>query len=109
MTDPVKSADNLHASSSPAPGAQALPPAKVMTGMQVYGRLLLYVRPYIGVFFICVLGYIIYAASQAAVAPWLGWTIDQVEARSSEGRILSPILCVLIVVVRGIGGFMGGY
>lgn len=88
---------------------EQLSAVKPMTGVQVYARLLSYVRPYIGVFLLCVLGYIIYAASQAAVAPWLGWTIDQVEARSSEGRILSPILCVLIVVVRGIGGFMGGY
>ena len=95
----------------PATGTapNATPPVKVMTGMQVYRRLLSYLRPYAGVFFVCVLGYMIYAASQAAVAPWLGWTIDQVEARSAEGRILSPILCVLIVVVRGIGGFMGGY
>jgi subfamily B ATP-binding cassette protein MsbA len=95
----------------PAPGSppNATPPVKVMTGMQVYTRLLSYMRPYVGVFCVCVLGYVIYAASQAAVAPWLGWTIDQVEARSSEGRILSPILCVLIVVVRGVGGFMGGY
>lgn len=106
MTEPAKTPTNSHTTPDPA---QAVPAVKVMTGMQVYGRLLLYVRPYIGVFFICILGYVIYAASQAAVAPWLGWTIDQVEARSSEGRILSPILCVLIVVVRGVGGFMGGY
>ena len=103
MTEPVNSAPQT----DPSPGSPA--PVRIMTGMQVYGRLLLYMRPYLGVFLICILGYIIYAASQAAVAPWLGWTIDQVEARSSEGRILSPILCVLIVVVRGIGGFMGGY
>lgn len=96
-------------SSQQTPPQIPLPTAPTMTGLQVYTRLLSYVRPYLGIFFICVLGYIIYAASQAAVAPWLGWTIDQVEARSSEGRILSPILCVLIVVVRGIGGFMGGY
>jgi subfamily B ATP-binding cassette protein MsbA len=99
--------------SAPGPSSGNSPnntaPVKVMTGLQVYTRLLSYMRPYVGVFCVCVLGYIIYAASQAAVAPWLGWTIDQVEARSSEGRILSPILCVLIVVVRGIGGFMGGY
>lgn len=95
----------------PAPGSSpnSTAPVKVMTGLQVYTRLLSYMRPYAGVFCVCVLGYIIYAASQAAVAPWLGWTIDQVEARSAEGRLLSPILCVLIVVVRGIGGFMGGY
>lgn len=96
--------------STQTPGsAQATMAVKVMTGLQVYTRLLSYMRPYIGVFCVCILGYVIYAASQAAVAPWLGWTIDQVEARSPEGRILSPVLCVLIVVVRGIGGFMGGY
>jgi hypothetical protein len=45
----------------PATGTapNATPPVKVMTGMQVYRRLLSYLRPYAGVFFVCVLGYMI--------------------------------------------------
>tara|TARA_R110002072_G_scaffold1559_8_gene12973 strand:- start:12242 stop:14062 length:1821 start_codon:yes stop_codon:yes gene_type:complete len=83
--------------------------AVMMTGFQVYQRLLGYVRPYMGVFAISLLGFVIFALTTPATAAWLGWTIDQIEARNADARILSPLLCVLIVLVRGIGGFMGGY
>ncbi|MDP1757107.1 MAG: hypothetical protein Q8L38_06640, partial [Pseudohongiella sp.] len=56
-------------SQTPGSAQTTTAPIKVMTGLQVYTRLLSYMRPYIGVFCVCILGYIIYAASQAAVAP----------------------------------------
>jgi len=61
------------------------------------------------VFAVAVAGYIIFAITGVATAEWLGWTVDQVTARNPDARIISPILCVLIVLARGIGGFMGGY
>ncbi len=79
------------------------------SGWKIYGRLLGYVRPHLGMFSICLLGYAIFASTSPATAAWLGWTIDQVEAQNADARIISPILCVLIVLVRGIGGFLGGY
>ncbi len=81
-------------------------PAK---GWHVYKRLLAYVKPHRGLFAISVIGYIIFSITGVATAEWLGWTVDQVTAQNSDARILSPILCVVIVLVRGIGGFMGGY
>jgi subfamily B ATP-binding cassette protein MsbA len=81
-------------------------PAK---GWHVYKRLLAYVKPHSGLFAISVIGYIIFSITGVATAEWLGWTVDQVTAQNSDARILSPILCVVIVLVRGIGGFMGGY
>ncbi len=81
-------------------------PAK---GWHVYKRLLAYVKPHRGLFVISVIGYIIFSITGVATAEWLGWTVDQVTAQNSDARILSPILCVVIVLVRGIGGFMGGY
>jgi subfamily B ATP-binding cassette protein MsbA len=81
-------------------------PAK---GWHVYKRLLAYVKPHRGLFAISVIGYIIFSITGVATAEWLGWTVDQVAAQNTDARILSPILCVLIVLVRGIGGFMGGY
>ncbi|MEX1197086.1 MAG: lipid A export permease/ATP-binding protein MsbA [Pseudohongiellaceae bacterium] len=79
------------------------------SGMRIYRRLLAYVLPHSGMFAICLLGYAIFAASSPATAAWLGWTIDQVEARNPDARILAPVLCVLIVFMRGVGGFLGGY
>ncbi len=57
-----------------------------------------------------VLGYLVFAATSVATAQWLGWTVDAIESQNYDQlRILSPLLCVLIVVVRGVGGIMGGY
>lgn len=78
-------------------------------GFEIYKRLLRYVVPHSGMFFVCLVGFVIYAAASPATAAWLGWTIDQVEAGNADARLLSPILCVLIVVMRSIGGFLGSY
>ncbi len=78
-------------------------------GWQIYKRLLAYVKPHRGIFAISVVGYIIFSITGVATAEWLGWTVDQVTAQNPDARILSPIICVAIVLVRGIGGFMGGY
>src|SRR5690554_650049 len=85
------------------------PASPTMNGFQVYGRLLRYVRPYLPIMLVSLLGYVIFAMTTPATAAWLGWTIDQIEARNADARIISPLLCVLIVLVRGIGGFMGHY
>ncbi len=78
-------------------------------GWELYKRLLTYVKPHRLVFAISVLGYVIFSITGVATAEWLGWTIDQVTAKNPDARIISPLVCVAIVVVRGIGGFMGGY
>ena len=91
---------------SPTSGPEA---AALMTGAQVYARLLRYIRPFLGYFAISLLGYIIFAVTTPATAAWLGWTIDQIEANNADARIISPILCVLIVLARGVGGFLGHY
>ena len=77
---------------------------------QLYKRLLRYVKPHLLAFEMSVLGYLIFAATAVATAQWLGWTVDAIESQNYDQlRILSPLLCVVIVVVRGIGGIMGSY
>lgn len=78
-------------------------------GWPIYKRLLRYVMPHRSVFAISILGYIIFSATGVATAEWLGWTVDQVTAQNADARYLAPLFCIAIVVVRGIGGFMGGY
>ena len=78
-------------------------------GWAIYRRLLTYVKPHSGIFAVAIVGYVIFSITGVATAEWLGWTIDQVTARNPDARIISPLLCVLIVAVRGVGGFMGGY
>lgn len=84
-------------------------PDTATKGWQIYKRLLAYVAPHRGIFAISVVGYIIFSITGVATAEWLGWTVDQVTAQNPDARILSPLICVAIVLVRGIGGFMGGY
>ncbi len=77
---------------------------------RLYRRLLGYVGAHKPAFYVAILGYIIFALTTPATTEWLGWTLDAITSENFEqARILSPILCVAIVIVRGIGGFMGSY
>lgn len=78
-------------------------------GWTVYKRLLAYVKPHSATFVAAIVGYALFSFTGVATAEWLGWTVDQVANKNPEARIISPLLCVGIVVLRGIGGFMGGY
>ncbi|MDX1489866.1 MAG: lipid A export permease/ATP-binding protein MsbA [Pseudohongiellaceae bacterium] len=78
-------------------------------GWYVYKRLLSYVKPHSSLFIVAIMGYAIFSFTGVATAQWLGWTVDQVAANNPDARIISPLLCIGIVVLRGIGGFMGGY
>ena len=79
-------------------------------GWQLYRRLFTYVKAYKLAIVCSILGYIIFAATTPATTWWLGMTVDAINSENFEElRIISPLLCVLIVIVRGIGGFMGSY
>ncbi|MDT8429500.1 MAG: lipid A export permease/ATP-binding protein MsbA [Pseudomonadales bacterium] len=79
------------------------------TAWQLYRRLLGYVRPHRMMFLASFIGFMIFSATNVATAQWLGWTVDQVQQANMAARYLSPILCVGIVIIRGIGGFLGEY
>ncbi|MBM87429.1 MAG: lipid A export permease/ATP-binding protein MsbA [Gammaproteobacteria bacterium] len=77
---------------------------------RLYRRLLKYVEGYRLAIAGSVLGYMIFAATTPATTWWLGLTVDAINSESYEQlRIVSPLLCILIVVIRGIGSFMGSY
>jgi subfamily B ATP-binding cassette protein MsbA len=81
----------------------------MVNSWQIYKRLLRYVRPYLAVFIVSVVGYITFASTSVLAARWLGWTVDAIENNDSEWRLYSPLLCVLIALIRGLGGFLGNY
>ena len=73
-------------------------------------RLFKYVRAYPIAIFGSITGYIIFAVTTPATTWWLGFTVDAISSENYETlRIVSPVLCLLIVLVRGIGGFCGSY
>ncbi|MCY4265959.1 MAG: lipid A export permease/ATP-binding protein MsbA [Gammaproteobacteria bacterium] len=80
------------------------------SGWKLYKRLLAYVVDNKVILVIGLLGFTIFAASGPAATQWLGWTLDSINSANYEqARVLSPILCIVIAGVRGIGSFMGGY
>ena len=81
----------------------------MVNSWQTYKRLLGYVRPHFAVFVVSVMGYIIFASTSVLAARWLGWTVDAIENNDSDWRLFSPVLCILIALMRGLGGFMGNY
>ena len=94
------------------------------SGLQIYLRLLTYVKPYSGFFAISLLGYALFALSQPAFARLLEYFVEALEgshatiARDLGGFIpievfasaaLIPIVMTVIAILRGIGSFMGNY
>lgn len=76
----------------------------------LYRRLFGYVKPYPLAIWGSLIGYIIFAVTSPATSWWLGWTVDAInEENYADLRLISPILCVAIVAVRGLGGFLGAY
>lgn len=79
-------------------------------GWALYRRLLAYVLKHKLVMVAGLIGFTIFAASGPAATQWLGWTLDSISSENYEqARILSPILCIAIALVRGLGSFLGGY
>ncbi len=76
----------------------------------LYKRLLSYVSSQHLAIAASIIGFIIFAATAPAANAWLGWTVDAIESENyNDLRILSPLVFIAIVVVRGIGSFFGSY
>ena len=91
------------------------------SSLQVYIRLLGYVKPYLGYFFMSILGLAIVALSQPAFAKLLEYFVDALEGRQIglvdqlpwlqgvTNMWLVPALMLLMALVRGVGAFSGSY
>ena len=79
------------------------------SGLQVYIRLLQYVKPHWKIFVLSVLGYLLYSGSQPLLAKVIGWLTDAIYIPDSKAVYLIPLSLLGIYLVRGIGGFIGTY
>ena len=96
-------------------------PKTVVSSLRIYLRLLSYVRPYVGLFAISILGFIIFASSQPMLAGILKYFVDGLIDPSatpfSGVPVLAampllhavPVLIVLIAAWQGIGSYLGNY
>ena len=96
-------------------------PSESQSSVKIYLRLLGYVRPYIGLFLLSIVGFLIFASTQ----PMLGYILKYfVDGLSNPDAVLFPtipylrdlrllqavpILIVLIAAWQGLGSFLGNY
>ncbi len=79
------------------------------SGLQVYIRLLQYVKPHWKIFILSVLGYLLYSGSQPLLASVMGQLTDAVYIKDPQAVYLIPLQLLVIYLFRGLGGFIGTY
>jgi len=79
-------------------------------GARLYRRLLAYAAPFPGSIALAVLGFILFALTTPWLAWWFGWLTDAISSdNAAELRGFAVLNCLAIPLVRGVGGFLGGY
>lgn len=76
---------------------------------KVYLRLLSYLKPFVGIMVLVVVGFALNAATEVSVAKLLEKIINAIQNQDQSFTTLFPILVVLLMLFRGIGLFVGGY
>ena len=82
---------------------------KTNASIQIYKRLLVYVRPYLGLFAISILGFAIYSSTQPLMAALIKHIIDTLQKGTREGMEYLPLLFSGLIIVHGIGTYLGNY
>ena len=79
------------------------------TAWASYQRLLGYVARYWTVFAVAIIGFALFAASQAAFVELTKYMVEAVEQQNLDARYIVPLLVLLIFFARGVGFFLGNY
>lgn len=82
---------------------------KSPNGVGVYKRLMSYVKPYWLLFAISLAGFLVYAGTQPLFAAMIKHVIDTLQSESRQGVRFLPLLFIALMLVRGIGAFLGNY
>ncbi|MBK7953490.1 MAG: lipid A export permease/ATP-binding protein MsbA [Candidatus Accumulibacter sp.] len=92
-----------------------------VSSLRIYLRLLGYVRPFVGLFLISLLGYLMFASAPPMMAAILKYFIDGLSAPKGATQLAMPLLgsidpiygmpllLVIVVTWQGIGSFLGTY
>jgi len=79
------------------------------SSVRVYLRLMTYVKPYVGIFFLSVLGYSLSAYYSAQFIHLLETLIKNVTPNESNARIVIPLQVIGYTLMRSLGAFIGTY
>ena len=95
--------------------------AEQSSSLKIYFRLLSYVKPYIGLFLLSIVGFLIFASTQPMLGYILKYFVDGLSNPDAvlfpnvpylrDMRLLQtvPLLIVLIAAWQGLGSFLGNY
>jgi subfamily B ATP-binding cassette protein MsbA len=76
---------------------------------QIYKRLLTYLKPHRGLFAISIIGFLMYSGTQTLFAALIKHIIDTLQTEAREGMYYLPLLFSGLIVVHGIGAYIGNY
>ncbi|NRA19990.1 MAG: lipid A export permease/ATP-binding protein MsbA [Oceanospirillaceae bacterium] len=80
-----------------------------ISSWQIYKRLLGYLQPHLGFFFLSICGYILYALTQTGFAVLMEKIVAEMDAPSARAYLFLPLAILSITFARGLGGFVGTY
>lgn len=80
-----------------------------LSNMQVYKRLLSYIKPFWFAFSLSVLGNGVYAGASVLMAKMTEYLEHAISQPSNESRIFVCSVIIAVFVMRGVGAFLGGY
>jgi subfamily B ATP-binding cassette protein MsbA len=96
-------------------------PAEHTSSLKIYFRLLSYVKPYVGIFLLSIVGFVIFASTQPMLAGILKYFVDGLSnpeavlfpnvpyLRDLQLLQAVPLLIILIAAWQGLGSFLGNY
>ncbi|MBV1875900.1 MAG: lipid ABC transporter permease/ATP-binding protein, partial [Cycloclasticus sp.] len=77
--------------------------------LKIYLRLMKYVWPYWKPFALSLVGFLIFAITQPALAALMEYLVDSLQAEQRTEIYWVPLATICIVFFRGIGSFLGSY
>ena len=82
---------------------------KTTASVQIYKRLLTYVKPYRVFFAISIVGFLMYSGTQTLFAALIKHIIDTLQSESREGMYYLPLFFSGLMILHGIGAYIGNY
>ncbi len=81
----------------------------MQSAFKIYWRLLAYVKPYVGIFVVCVLGFGVYAFATTQFVRILENLLKVIEHNNPHDRIAIPLQVIGYTILRSLGAFVGTY
>lgn len=81
----------------------------MQSSFKIYWRLLAYVKPYLGIFVLCIIGFGLYAFATTQFVRILENLLKVIEHNNPQDRIAIPLQVIGYTILRSVGAFVGTY